>query len=178
MKNLKYFLVLIISFNGIAQNQKKETVTITKSIDDTKESETANTIVASAKISNQSDVNLIARNSIVLIDGFSVEEGAKFYGHIIVENLNNAIEDTTNNSSFKLLIYPNPTTSLVNISTKEFLIKKIVVSKINDSGIVFMKPVDNQTEISIDITSFEKGIYIVSIETADGKVTNEKLIKN
>ncbi|MHC1775355.1 MAG: LamG-like jellyroll fold domain-containing protein [Lentimicrobium sp.] len=72
----------------------------------------------------------------------------------------------------KLVISPNPTTSIINILS-EILIDKVVVY--NSLGKRILEKGINDSEISIDLTSFGKGVYYFSLKIGE-KTVNKKVI--
>lgn len=71
-------------------------------------------------------------------------------------------------------IYPNPTNSILNFDFAESNIQKLTISDITGK-ILIKKTTVKQTE-AIDISSFNNGIFIVSIQT-DNKIFSSKIIK-
>ena len=73
-----------------------------------------------------------------------------------------------------LNIYPNPTNSTLNIEAE-----KISSVQIYDiSGKLLNNRVySNENMVSVNISSLETGIYYISVETANGKIT-KKIMKN
>ncbi len=76
----------------------------------------------------------------------------------------------------EIIVYPNPPNSFVTISSKAF-INKIEVNSI-DEKLILTKTNIKQENFELDISSFKKGIYILTIETKDRKIITKKLIKN
>ncbi|MFV0502271.1 MAG: T9SS type A sorting domain-containing protein [Bacteroidales bacterium] len=73
-----------------------------------------------------------------------------------------------------ITIYPNPTSSEVNISS-ENIINSIEI--FNSLGQRVYQSMVNSTEKVIDISSFVNGIYILGVNTGNG-VIRKKIIKN
>ena len=71
-----------------------------------------------------------------------------------------------------LVIYPNPTSSVLNISTDE-IIKSIRIFDILGKNIVIPTSADNQVNVEV----LEAGTYFIEIET-EIKVYRKKFIKN
>lgn len=130
--------------------------------------------------------NFSAGKSIVFMPGFVSKSGSNLNAKIIsAANLARQINSVTNEIALisdkkvsNLKLYPNPSNSIIAIISEEYKIKNVTISRTIDSRIIFNKQVDNQSDIEIDVSYFEKGIYIVSIERTNGITTTEKLIKN
>ncbi|MCC7333061.1 MAG: T9SS type A sorting domain-containing protein [Flavobacteriales bacterium] len=80
------------------------------------------------------------------------------------------INDIENDNNIS--IYPNPTNNIINISGKEMELIRVkdVLGKILFSNTV------TSDKIKIDLTSYNKGIYFVEVETINSK-SIEKIIK-
>jgi hypothetical protein len=73
-------------------------------------------------------------------------------------------------SAFKM--YPNPASGLLTIQS-EYKIKRVVVYDLN-ARMIIAHPVEN-TETTLDVSTFQNGVYFLSLET-DGGLFSEKLI--
>ncbi|WP_300976804.1 PKD domain-containing protein [Flavobacterium sp.] len=76
-------------------------------------------------------------------------------------------------------VYPNPSTGLLNfVIPTEVTIYTASVSNLLGQ-IIVTKTIhnDNTEQNKIDITSFEKGVYLLKIISADGKLFTQKIIK-
>lgn len=73
-------------------------------------------------------------------------------------------------------INPNPSSNSIEIRMANVTLKKVEVQSIYGKT-VYEKTVDNQETTQIDISSYENGLYLVSVFTEDGQVLTEKLIK-
>jgi len=71
-------------------------------------------------------------------------------------------------------IYPNPTVGILNFEFSNNNLKKLIISDITGKHII-EKSVSKQNE-AIDLSNFENGIYILSIQ-ADNKKFTTKIIK-
>lgn len=76
--------------------------------------------------------------------------------------------------SSKLSVYPNPATNVLNIDAKDSKISKATVKTIIGTEVMQLNLTSNNN--SIDISSLPKGIYLLHIESADGKIT-KRIIK-
>ncbi len=73
----------------------------------------------------------------------------------------------------KLLIYPNPTNGLINISTNNQTIKRVTFINTLGNKIKEFSPNNN----TINIKNYPKGIYFLKIITNDNKLSTFKIIK-
>ena len=91
-----------------------------------------------------------------------------------LENL--ALDTNINEFEHKILLYPNPTSNILNINnlTTE-TISKIEIFTVNGLLIKHIKPTESIE--SVDVSAFQSGIYFVKI-VVDNQVINYKFIKN
>jgi hypothetical protein len=75
----------------------------------------------------------------------------------------------------QLKVYPNPAQSMVSITVPE---KKGVLTIQDNSGKTVYKDRVSGDRTDINISSWAKGVYVISWETADGSRATEKLINN
>ena len=77
-------------------------------------------------------------------------------------------------SNFKagLKIYPNPTSSLLTISNRDFSIETVKIVNLQGQ-VLFSKAYDNRNSIDVDLSSFANGIYMVNVNNQ----SNIKIIK-
>ena len=98
-----------------------------------------------------------------------------FYGSTIIfdANFDGLITRTTNVNSNDIAIYPNPTTGDLNISLG---VKSAIVT-ISDmiGNVVFSKTTSG--ELFVDISSYNKGIYLVKIVTENDSYTEKVVLK-
>jgi hypothetical protein len=88
-------------------------------------------------------------------------------------------ETPASSSSFDsnlISVYPNPATSVVNLSSKNGLtFENVTIVDVN--GRTVKTVVDNQTQLQINVSDLTSGVYFMNIETNEGK-TVKKFIKN
>lgn len=68
-------------------------------------------------------------------------------------------------------IYPNPTSSILNIETNSE-VKKVVIYNLQGQKVIE----NNVTKI--DVSNFSKGIYILQVTTKNNRISTKKFIKN
>lgn len=87
------------------------------------------------------------------------------YGSVLLNVQENNLDDFS--------IYPNPSHGLINFANRDFKINEIEVYDQLGRQVFFEKNISH----SIDITSFNNGIYFLEIKTDSG-IFREKIIKN
>jgi hypothetical protein len=85
------------------------------------------------------------------------------------------IKETKNNEN-NIVIYPNPTTNVIQIIGKQYSISSIEICNLQSKIIFNSKVTSHFSPITIDVSLFPKGIYIVSIKSGE-KIFHQKLIK-
>ncbi|MFK7747292.1 MAG: T9SS type A sorting domain-containing protein [Kordia sp.] len=121
-----------------------------------------------------------------LKDGFTVENGGILFLSVPITGKRASKTTpqmfTADDKEFQL--YPNPAVKSVNISLTDNVWNSNVsveVYAINSSAMLYSKRIQQKdaSRISIDISSFPKGIYVVKVyEDKGGKSFTRKLIKN
>ena len=77
----------------------------------------------------------------------------------------------------EILLFPNPVENILTVSLKKGYVKKISVTTL-DGKIIFSKGlISLESSTTLDISTFPKGIYLITIENSDGKIGVKKLIK-
>ncbi|MFN7331974.1 MAG: T9SS type A sorting domain-containing protein [Flavobacterium sp.] len=93
---------------------------------------------------------------------------------------NITVTGTLSNSEFlanKFNLYPNPSNSIVNISSDDaILIDKVEITDIN-GRIVKSFNADATSSTSINVSDLNAGVYFLNISSAEGLAV-KKLIKN
>ena len=74
-------------------------------------------------------------------------------------------------------IIPNPSSSLVEIITKNTQFDKITITTI-DGKMVLEKNIQKTDRAQLDVSRFANGVYIINILTKEGQLFTEKLMKN
>jgi hypothetical protein len=78
--------------------------------------------------------------------------------------------------SDKIKIYPNPSNSMITISYDSQKIKNIMIASI-DGKVVLQQFVNSHAE-QIDVSGFTNGLYLITVQTEDGRSIVNKFIKN
>lgn len=90
---------------------------------------------------------------------------------LVIENSTLGVKPIVNNT---FTIYPNPTKEFLNILSDLFEIKTAIIYDLTGRMVLESKT-SNQT---IDVRSLAQGSYIISIKGSDGKIYNQKFLKN
>lgn len=131
------------------------------------------------------DVKMKAGDFINLKSGTHIKSGSLYLGKIeactatskmsIQETKISAIESIESDSF--ITIYPNPTKENVTIASTSSKIKSMAVSSTEGKTFFINNSINNEQYV-LDASNYQKGIYIITIETIDGKIVRQKLIKN
>lgn len=155
-------------------------------------------------VNSGSTINLKSGGIIVLGANSHIKNGASFLA-ILEDCEGNELvnKSITNNQSYKsqyystiqrgeankteiknenslektISIYPNPSSSLVTITSTKIKFKSIIIASIEGRK-VYSEQLKETMSHQIDISSFPTGIYIISTQDNDGQTFTEKLIKN
>ncbi len=76
----------------------------------------------------------------------------------------------------KILIYPNPTTNILNIEATNNSISEVKILEIN-GRIISTKNGGQANKVSISTEKLTSGAYFVQVFTTDGKISIQKVIK-
>jgi Pregnancy-associated plasma protein-A/Secretion system C-terminal sorting domain len=133
-------------------------------------------------ISSGKDINMKVEDYLVLAPNTHIMSGSKMLAKIetcvISSSRNSSLSANFNETALlnELKIYPNPTNNIVNIFSKSKKISKIMISSI-EGKLIFDQNLINENSFQFDLSNFTDGMYILSIETMDGKAVIKKLIK-
>lgn len=131
------------------------------------------------------DVTLKAKDFIKLKPNTHIKSGSKLLAKIqpctITQNKTSDLEEEKNNELIKsyldITMYPNPSNSNITFNYKLERINKITIFSL-DGKQVINQLLNNLNEYQLNISNLENGIYLVNIETKEGKRHTQKLIKN
>lgn len=130
-----------------------------------------------------------AGNYIDLLPGFEARTTSQFGAYIqgctipqsfvyrqsSSSNHDDARSLVSNLAGFK--IYPNPSSSSIEILTDNTQFNKVEIISIEGRK-VYEKSIENSDKIQVDISSYNNGIYIVTVTNINGQQFSQKLIKN
>jgi len=82
-----------------------------------------------------------------------------------------------NNSKKQFHIYPNPSKNFINISFEESESKSILRITDISGSLIEQKTINNyNSSISIDLTNYSNGVYIITLENTHGKMSKKLII--
>ncbi len=94
--------------------------------------------------------------------------------YLVEHNFSVGIEEM---ADMHLKIFPNPTTDRVTIKTDK-IISHVRICSLNGQGVDIHKLKANKTnQISIDLSKYPEGIYLIEVGFDDGNVRREKIVK-
>lgn len=79
--------------------------------------------------------------------------------------------------ALQLTVYPNPVTSKMNLSVDNMELATVTLASI-DGKVISVKDVKNETSLEMEMAQYPSGIYLVTVETVDGQVFRNKIVKN
>lgn len=160
----------------------------------------ANSRITSTTKITRANVDYQTYGDIILKSGFSISDGAKFTAKILAcraSNTNGSLRsadidleydneeyeinpeitdvDDVISESEKISIYPNPTDGILNISVSNGSIDNIVVTDI--TGNELMNQAVNADQAEIDLSAYNKGLYLVKILTENDSYTKKVVLK-
>lgn len=106
------------------------------------------------------------------IEACTTSRNSKEFGKQDEKFENNQVD--INNAKVK--IYPNPSNSFVTFESENYSISSITITS-TEGFRVFNNKIQHLNSYQLDISFLRNGIYIVTIETKEGKTFVEKLIK-
>ncbi|WP_177731655.1 3-coathanger stack domain-containing protein [Flavobacterium inviolabile] len=141
-------------------------------------------ITASNKVNNGAVAIYHAGDQVVLTNGFYSANGSRFRGYIEGCTGNYAGKNSKEDSGGlevdrknSLNVSPNPSSSSVNIILPVNS-RELIVSSIDGREMFRSKITNADDAFLLDVTSFKVGIYILMIQTENGEIYTEKIIKN
>lgn len=87
------------------------------------------------------------------------------------------ILDKTERLTENIVLYPNPTNGILGIESHDRIIKSLAVYNLNNLKIAEHLNSDLKLNLSIDLTNFSNGIYILHITLDNNEVVVKKIIK-
>lgn len=141
-------------------------------------------------IRNYSFVNIGGRgiyhagNFVEMLPGFEADYGSDYVAYIEgcsqdFQYRPGAVQPKTGSEASPIngiKIFPNPTNSLLNITTQNQNMININILTID--GKMLHTQVASGTEQQLDVSQFANGVYLIIVQTLDGQTHNTKFIKN
>jgi hypothetical protein len=142
-------------------------------------------ITASNLIDNNAVGVYHAGETIVLSSGFHSDGGSRFRAYIADCNsgyegrtsLRQEAQKSNEQGENLFSLYPNPANSTVSVSSQKE-ISAIVITSMQGNTLLEKQFKTSQKTIDIDVSYFNKGIYVVTVITSDGSKEIQKLMKN
>ena len=104
-----------------------------------------------------------------------IERNNNYYVFAMNNNGYNILDEETATSSQNIYIYPNPTNGIVYIKASEETINSITVS--NMTGKVLVEKAVNADQAEIDLSAYNKGIYLVKVVTENDSYIEKVVLK-
>lgn len=119
------------------------------------------------------DYNTFGEGKVYDLDG---NQTASFDATISAEAMAiHYVDETAINeiSNAQIQVYPNPTTSLINIESNQEI---KAVSVYNELGVLVYSTIEENEKFSIDLSNLKTGFYFVRIES-DARIITKKVLK-
>lgn len=91
--------------------------------------------------------------------------------------LSEEIEEKEPITDNEIFIYPNPTSNSITLSVNDFLFENIHSIKLYNTNAVVIKNITPKKKIQLDLSSYASGVYLLHIQTKEGKSITKKIIK-
>ncbi len=126
------------------------------------------------------NIDLKAGQTVVISPNAHIKNGSVFLAHIgpCTQAKTQKQSDTKPviNTIDQVLIYPNPTPDFVNIEVSDSLMTEITVNSI-EGKLIHYKKTANVNYYSLDLSPYEKGVYLLNLRTSTGKSITKKIVK-
>lgn len=110
---------------------------------------------------------------------FYIEGCSDTFNSRVAMSQGDTVESNELGNSNAIQIYPNPTNGELNIIVSEVVISSINIMTLDGKTIHVNKQEDESNgSFKLDMSAISQGIYLLTIEKADGTVTTQKIIKN
>ncbi|RWW98818.1 T9SS type A sorting domain-containing protein [Flavobacterium cerinum] len=142
----------------------------------------SNTVVASSNygVSSGYNATLRAGTLVELKSNTHIKSGSLFLAKIgactKAKNSEQGMSDELS-EDVALTIYPNPVRSFLTVSIDKMEMSKITVSNL-EGKVITTYDAKKQTSLQLNFENYTPGVYTIIVETVDGSVFREKIIKN
>ena len=142
----------------------------------------SNTVVGSSGygVSPGYDSTLRAGVLVELKDDVYIKSGALFLAQIAPCGKPKARQQGLSDKSAAisaLTAYPNPVQSTLNLSVDQAELSKITLATL-DGKVIATHEAKNETSLQLELGDYPSGIYLITVETVDGQVFRDKIVKN
>lgn len=112
-------------------------------------------------------------------DRFYIEGCSDSFNSRVAMSQEDTVESNELSNNNAIQIYPNPTNGELNIIAGNVTINSINVTTL-DGKIIHInnQKDDSNGSFKLDMSAMSQGIYLLTIEKADGTITTQKIIKN
>jgi hypothetical protein len=128
------------------------------------------------------NIKMYASDYILLMPNTFIKTGSNYLASIkgCTENNKSIGENSFDDANFEtgkkeITFYPNPTNSILNVSSIDSNIKSITVYAI-DGKLIYSQNLKGISSYQLNVSGYSNGIYILNIETDNGKRFSEKLV--
>lgn len=135
-------------------------------------------------VNSGSNITLTAGTSITFKPNSEIKSGAEYLAKI--ENCPPSSDRISKKESQeigifenegKLLIYPNPSNEWISITSNAGDLKSVNIISL-DGKFVYEEYLEKVKSLELNIGNYEKSVYLIIVETINGQIFKEKLIKN
>lgn len=139
----------------------------------------SNTVVGSSGygVGSGYDSTLRAGVLVELKDDVYIKSGALFLAHIAPCGKPRATLSDKAVAISALSVYPNPVKSTLNLSVDNSELSKITLASL-DGKVIAIHETKNETSLQLELGNYPSGIYLITVETTDGQVFRDKIVKN
>lgn len=180
MKNIHLYSLLLLGFSFNSYGQDRFSSSLVLNDSDRRENyvyAVSNGITAKDNftVGEKHDITLNAGNAIQLLPNTEIKAGSVFLAEIK--------ESITGLTSFegetkkRLMFFPNPTSGPITISLKDSKIISLSISSIMNSKSLYDETIKASDSHQLDLSGFQKGIYILKVQNEEGEIFIEKIIK-
>lgn len=131
-------------------------------------------------VNNGINIDLKAGQTVVISPNAHIKNGSVFLAHIGPCTQAKAQKQSDSkpviNTIDQVLIYPNPTPDFVNIELSDSFMTEITVNSI-EGRLIHYKKTPNVNYYSLDLSPYEKGVYLLNLKTSTGKSVTKKIVK-
>lgn len=142
----------------------------------------SSTVVASSGYGVSPGYNSTLRAGVLveLKEDTHIKSGSLFLAHIAPCGKPKARQQEISGKSgdvIGLTVYPNPVKSTLNLSVDNAELSKVTLASL-DGRVIAIREAKNETSLQLELGNYPSGIYLITVETTDGQVFRDKIVKN
>lgn len=181
----KYILFFALSLGSMQLHAQGCVPTLTLTTPETSTPvlhQASSTVIASSNygVSSGYNATLRAGTLIELKSNTHIKSGSLFLAKIgactKAKNGEQNVSDELSEDA-ALTIYPNPVRSFLTVSIDKMEMSKITVSNL-EGKVITTYDAKKQTSMQLNFENYTPGVYTIIVETVDGQVFRDKIIKN